>query len=159
MAATTEPQYDGLGHHISPLRVYFAVFGSLLVFTALTYLVSFAGLGAAALPVAMLVASVKATLVCTFFMHLKYDERFNLLLFLSSLFFMGVFFMFTMMDITTRALVDPIEGNGVYEMENPTQAVRPTVSAEQAAAEAAAATAAPADEAAPAEAPAEEAAH
>ena len=155
-ATTTDPHVDGLGHHVSPVRVYWLVFGALLVFTVLTYAVSFANLGVAALPVAMLVASVKASLVCTFFMHLKYDERFNVLIFLSSLFFMGVFFVFTMMDVATRALVDPVEGYGVYEMENPTAVERPTRAAEiraseAAAAEAAAEAAGEGEEAAPSE--------
>ncbi len=124
--ASDDPHYDGLGHHISPVRLYWVVFGALLVFTGLTYAVSFADLGPAALPVAMLVACVKASLVCTFFMHLKYDERFNVLVFLSSIFFMLVFFAFTMMDVTTRAIIHPIEGNGVYEEHNPEDAIRPT---------------------------------
>lgn len=159
MAASTDPHVDGLGHHISPLRVYLAVFGALLVFTVLTFAVSFAGLGPAALPVAMLVASVKATLVCTFFMHLKYDERFNVLIFLSSLFFMGVFFAFTMMDVATRALVDPVEGYGVYETDNPDRAGRSTRAAEEQAAAAAAAAAAPAATEGTEEAAAEEGGH
>lgn len=136
--ASDDPHYDGLGHHISPVRLYWVVFGALLVFTGLTYAVSFADLGPAALPVAMLVACIKASLVCVFFMHLKYDERFNVLVFLSSFFFMGVFFAFTMMDVTTRALVNPIEGNGVYDEMNPADAVRPTRANELRAAAAAA---------------------
>lgn len=119
MATNTDPTVDGLGHHISPVRVYWMVFGALLIFTVLTYLVSFAQLGPAALPVAMLVASAKATLVATFFMHLKYDERFNMLVFLSTLFFVGLFFAFTMLDVTSRALFDPIEAPGQYELRNP----------------------------------------
>lgn len=140
MAAHSDPHYDGLGHHISPVRVYWLVFAALLVFTGLTYAVSFAKLGPASLPVAMLVACIKATLVCTFFMHLKYDERFNVLVFVSSLFFMAVFFGFTMLDVASRALVDPIEGYGVYRQYNPPAAP----------AEAAPADAAPAADEAPA---------
>jgi cytochrome c oxidase subunit 4 len=124
--ASDDPHYDGLGHHISPVRLYWVVFGALLVFTGLTYAVSLANLGPAALPVAMLVATVKASLVCTFFMHLKYDERFNVLVFLSSIFFMLVFFAFTMMDVTTRGIIHPIEDYGVYEAQNPEDAIRPT---------------------------------
>ena len=133
--ASDDPHYDGLGHHISPVRVYWVVFGALLVFTGLTYAVSFADLGPAALPVAMLVACVKASLVCVFFMHLKYDEKFNQLVFVSSFFFMAVFFAFTMMDVTTRAIVNPVEGNGVYDERNPTD--RPTRASELRAAQAA----------------------
>lgn len=154
MSSNSEPLYDGLGHHISPLRVYIAVFGALLLFTVLTYAVSFAGLGPAALPVAMLVACVKATLVVTFFMHLKYDEKFNRLVFLSSFFFMGVFFIITLTDVATRAVVDPVEGKAAYERDFPDSAVRPTRANELRSA--AAAAEAPAAEEAPADAPAAE---
>ncbi len=152
MAAHTEPQYDELGHHISSARVYWIVFGALVVFTGLTYLVSFADLGPASLPVAMLVAAVKASLVCAFFMHLKYDTKFNVLVFTSSFFFMAVFFAFTMLDVGSRALIDPIEGHGVIEHRE-ALAAQMAAAAEVASdteAEAADTDAAAAEEAAPA---------
>lgn len=110
--------YDGLGHHIGSVQTYVAVFGSLLLFTALTYAVSFADLGAFAFPIAMLVAFVKAGLVATFFMHLKYDEKFNVLIFVSSIFFVAVFFGFTLMDIMTRGAVTDVEAYRTYYVDN-----------------------------------------
>jgi cytochrome c oxidase subunit 4 len=93
--------------HISPMVVYYKVFGALIVLTALTYAVSYMSLGSASLPVAMLVAVVKASLVCMYFMHLKYDERYHVFVFLSTLIFVGIFFMFTLFDLSSRtALMD-----------------------------------------------------
>lgn len=112
-------QYDGLGHHIASLQTYIAVFGSLLFFTALTYAVSFADLGSFALLIAMMVAGVKAFLVGTFFMHLKYDEKFNVLVFLSSIFFVAVFFGFTLMDLGSRAVITETEDYHTWWDENP----------------------------------------
>jgi cytochrome c oxidase subunit 4 len=109
---------DGLGHHIGSVQTYVAVFGSLLLFTALTYGVSFADLGAFAFPIAMLVAFVKAGLVATFFMHLKYDEKFNVLIFVSSIFFVGIFFGFTLMDLMTRGSVTETEAYRTYYIDN-----------------------------------------
>ena len=117
-------QYDGLGHHIASLQTYIAVFGSLLFFTALTYAVSFADLGPFALLIAMMVAGVKAFLVATFFMHLKYDEKFNVLVFLSSVFFIAVFFGFTLMDLGSRAVITETEAYHTWWSENPD--ARPT---------------------------------
>jgi cytochrome c oxidase subunit 4 len=117
-------QYDGLGHHIASLQTYIAVFGSLLFFTALTYAVSFADLGPFALLIAMMVAGVKAFLVATFFMHLKYDEKFNVLVFISSLFFIAVFFGFTLMDLGSRAVITETEDYHTWWAENPD--ARPT---------------------------------
>lgn len=124
MATAHDPHHDALGHHITPLRVYWTVFFALMVLTVVTIAVSVGpamfglSLGGYAIWVALVVASFKATLVATFFMHLKYDERFNTLIFLSCLFFMGIFFAFTMMDVGTRAVANPEEGQTVYCEQN-----------------------------------------
>jgi caa(3)-type oxidase subunit IV len=88
--------------HISPASAYLKVLAALFVLTGLTYAVSFANLGAASLPVAMFVAVVKATLVCMFFMHLKYDDRYHVFVFLSTIIFVSIFFTFTLFDLTSR---------------------------------------------------------
>ena len=88
-------------HHVSPVWQFSAVFGALLFLTILTYLVSFAGLGPASLPVAMIVASVKASLVIGYFMHLKYEDRFYSFIVMCSFLFIGIFFTFTLFDMST----------------------------------------------------------
>ena len=124
MATAHDPHHDALGHHITPLKVYWTVFAALMVLTVVTIAVSVGptmlglSLGGYAIWVALLVATVKATLVATFFMHLKYDERFNTLIFVSCLFFMGIFFAFTMMDVGTRAVANQEEGQTVYCEQN-----------------------------------------
>jgi len=98
------------GAHVLPLKTYFAVFGSLLILTVLTVLVSVIGLPAtASIIVAMLVALLKATLVVLWFMHLKFDDRFYSLIFIVSLFFLILFFVFTSMDVLSRGQVNPEE--------------------------------------------------
>lgn len=109
-----DEHHDGLGHHISPLSTYFIIYGLLLVLTVVTVLVSYAELPPAqSIPAAMAVASVKATLVATWFMHLKYDTRFNIFIFLAALWFMASFFVFTFFDLASRDMV--IETNSHYE--------------------------------------------
>ncbi len=88
--------------HVSPTSVYLKVLGTLFVLTALTYAVSFADLGPASLPVAMIVAFAKATLVCMYFMHLKYDDRFHVFVFMSTLIFVAIFFTITIFDLVSR---------------------------------------------------------
>jgi cytochrome c oxidase subunit 4 len=95
--------------HVLGLRIYFAVWGALLVLTVLTVYVSYFNFGEWNLGIAMIVASAKAALVAMFFMHLKYDERFNLIVFLSSLAFLSLLFILTMADFETRGDVDPLE--------------------------------------------------
>lgn len=61
--------------HAKSYRIYFIVWAALLVLTALTWAVSYAHLGMLNVTVAMLIASVKASLVALFFMHLRYENR------------------------------------------------------------------------------------
>lgn len=88
--------------HISPMSTYNTVIGALFVLTGLTYAVSFASLGAASLAVAMFVALIKASLVVGYFMHLKYDDRYHLFVFLGTIIFVGIFFGFTLFDLKSR---------------------------------------------------------
>ena len=60
--------------HILSYRKLLAVLGVLLVLTMITILISTVDLGAANIWAALLIASVKATFVLLFFMHLKYEQ-------------------------------------------------------------------------------------
>ena len=87
----------------TPLSIYFSVFGSLIVLTFVTVAVSYLGLPPTlSIIVAMSVALVKATLVATWFMHLIHDTKLNIALFLASLWFMSIFFIFTTFDMGSR---------------------------------------------------------
>jgi caa(3)-type oxidase subunit IV len=97
--------------HVLPLKVYFTVYGALLVLTGITVQVSRMNLGEVALYVAMTVAIVKASLVVGYFMHLKFETRFTSLVFFSSLLFLVIFFTFTMIDLKTRGMVDEVQDN------------------------------------------------
>ena len=59
----------------SGIRIYLVVWGALVVLTAVTVAVSYVHLGLMNVVVALLVASVKASLVALFFMHLRYENR------------------------------------------------------------------------------------
>ncbi|MFZ9519452.1 MAG: cytochrome C oxidase subunit IV family protein [Silvanigrellaceae bacterium] len=96
--------------HVLPLSTYFAVFGALLVLTVLTVVVSVIGLPQpTAIIVAMVVAAAKATLVVLWFMHLKFDDRFYSLIFVISILFLILFFVFTSFDVMTRGQVNAEE--------------------------------------------------
>lgn len=92
--------------HVSPLSLYFTVFSSLIVLTFVTVGVSELGLPPTlSIIVAMAVALVKATLVATWFMHLIHDTKLNISLFLASIWFMSIFFIFTTFDMASRGNV------------------------------------------------------
>jgi len=100
-------------HHVMPVKTYLQVFGALLVLTVLTVAVSYMDLGAAALPVAMFVAVVKAGFVIGYFMHLKFDTRFHAFVFFSTILFVAIFFVLTFFDVNTRQLMNPTWDNKV----------------------------------------------
>ncbi len=61
--------------HGTGYGIYVAVFAALLVLTVATVAVSYLDLGLWNVAVALLIASVKASLVALFFMHLKHEGR------------------------------------------------------------------------------------
>jgi cytochrome c oxidase subunit 4 len=88
--------------HVAPIRLYITIFGSLMLFTAITVAVAFINLGSLNFPVAISIAIVKATLVILFFMHLKYSSRLTKLVCGSAFFFLIVLFGLTMSDYLSR---------------------------------------------------------
>jgi len=81
---------------------YFVVWAILLVFTGLTVLTGRQDLGAWNIWIAMAIASVKATLVVLFFMHMSEASGANRLVFLVSFVFMAVMMMGVFGDLWTR---------------------------------------------------------
>ncbi len=103
--------HDGHHHHVTPLPVYVGVFVALLFLTGLTVWIAQFDLGVFTTPIAMLVATVKATLVCAFFMHLLFDDKLNAIVFSFGLIFVSLFFLFVFADVMTRDFIDPVRGN------------------------------------------------
>lgn len=62
-------------HHIVPIPVYVAIFVTLLVGTALTVWAAYQDFGVLNLPIALAIATFKASLVVLYFMHVKYASK------------------------------------------------------------------------------------
>jgi len=75
-----------------------AVGGTLLMLTVITVAVRYIDVGEFNIVIALGVAAIKATLVALFFMHLRWDRPFNLLVFLASIVFVILMMSFCMMD-------------------------------------------------------------
>ncbi len=84
--------------HVVPVRVLLAVFAVLLALTALTVAATWVDLGQWNLWIAIGIATVKASLVALYFMHLRYDNPFYALIFVTALVFLAVFLSLTLMD-------------------------------------------------------------
>ena len=85
---------DGDGHglaHVMPLKVLAAVWIALLVLTFVTVAVTWVELGSLNLWIAMAIATLKASLVALYFMHLRYDRPINAIVFVTALCFVMLF--------------------------------------------------------------------
>ena len=92
-----------MGHHVS-FKTYLNVILVLFALTVLTVAVSLVDFKAFNFIIAMGIASVKAALVLMYFMHLKYEDKSYLVIFLSGVFFLFIIFLFSSFDISTRIL-------------------------------------------------------
>ncbi|MCC7125830.1 MAG: cytochrome C oxidase subunit IV family protein [Acidobacteria bacterium] len=94
--------------HVSPKSVYYSIFATLMVLTAITVAAAYVNLGQLNAPVALAIATIKATLVVLFFMHVKYSSRLTKLVVATSLFFLFILLAETMMDYATRGWTAPV---------------------------------------------------
>jgi cytochrome c oxidase subunit 4 len=85
------------------MRPYVLTFLALLGLSLLTLALSFAGLGAWEIPVAIAIAFVKASLVAGFFMHLVEESVGNRLALGAAVAFILLLASLTMLDVVTRA--------------------------------------------------------
>ena len=91
-------------HHVSTSALFRNVLITLLILTAITVGASRIDFGSANMLIAMIIASIKASLVIAFFMHIKWDTAINKIVFLSSFLFLSLLFIFTLADLATRRL-------------------------------------------------------
>jgi cytochrome c oxidase subunit 4 len=89
------------GHTVSR-SVYYLIFISLIVLTAITVYVAFLDLGPFSDVIALGIAVTKATLVVLFFMHVKYSNKLVWAFVSSSILFLIILLAFTMSDFITR---------------------------------------------------------
>jgi len=89
--------------HILPKRVYYTIFGILMLCTYLTVQVAFFDLGPFNIVAALAIAVFKATLVVLFFMHVKYSTRLTWAVVVGSIFWLGILLVLTMGDYLTRS--------------------------------------------------------
>jgi caa(3)-type oxidase subunit IV len=95
-------------HHVCSPRLLLNVLLVLLGLTIVTVAVSRVDFGGANLLIAMAVAAIKASLVLTFFMHLKWDTAINNITIISSFLFLALLFLFTLGDLATRGTSDKL---------------------------------------------------
>jgi cytochrome c oxidase subunit IV len=95
-----------MAEHVSSRKIYFLVFGALLVLTYLTWQVAQFDLGPLNDVVALAIAVTKATLVVLFFMHVAHSTRLTKLTVVASLFWLAILITFTLSDYLTRPAIN-----------------------------------------------------
>ena len=92
-----------MSEHIVPVRVYLMIFLALMVGTFLTVVAAFYDF-----PwrfntvIALTIATIKATLVVLYFMHVRYSSRLVWVIVASALFWLAILFGLTLSDYWTR---------------------------------------------------------
>ena len=89
-------------HHVTSLPVYFGIFAALMVLTIATVWVSRFNLGLLNTPIALAIATTKATLVILFFMHVIHSTRLTWVVIISSFLWLALLFVLTFADYFTR---------------------------------------------------------
>ena len=91
--------------HATSIKTYVIIWISLIFFTALTVFAAHLDLGVYNAAVALTIASIKATLVALFFMHIRgTSETLTKLVVISALFFLFILLGLSMTDYLTRGL-------------------------------------------------------
>jgi len=88
--------------HIVPPGIYAAIITTLLVLTGITVFAAFINLGRFNIVVALVIATLKATLVVLFFMHAKYVPKRTKLVIISGIFWLALLLFLTMSDYVSR---------------------------------------------------------
>jgi cytochrome c oxidase subunit 4 len=92
-----------MSEHIVPVRIYVTIFVVLLLGTALTVAAAFVDFPwRLNTVVALTIATIKATFVVLFFMHVRYSSRLIWVIIAAALFWMAILFAFTFSDYLTR---------------------------------------------------------
>ena len=107
---------DGEVHaHVNSPLFMISIFAVLIVLTVVTVAISYVDLGPANTFVAIFIATMKASLVATFFMHLKGDKPIHSIIFIGAFVFLAIFLGLSNDDLATRGAVDA--DNGAHRLQ------------------------------------------
>jgi cytochrome c oxidase subunit 4 len=89
-------------HIVSP-KVYLAIFAALMIGTALTVWAAFQNFGKFNIVIALVIATIKASLVVLYFMHARYSPKRTQLVIVCSVFWLAIMLALTLTDYDTRS--------------------------------------------------------
>ena len=89
-------------HHIVSPWLYLSILAALLLGTGITVWAAYQNFGPFNIVIALLIATIKMSLVILFFMHGKYSPKRTQLVIICSVFWLAVMLFMTMSDYVTR---------------------------------------------------------
>jgi cytochrome c oxidase subunit 4 len=92
-------------HHAHGIGEYLAVFIALMVLLVATVLVAYVNMGHFNVPVAFLIACIKASLILWFFMHLKQSTRLTQVFAFASFAWLALMVLITLGDYASRNIL------------------------------------------------------
>ncbi|HLH42725.1 MAG TPA: cytochrome C oxidase subunit IV family protein [Bryobacteraceae bacterium] len=93
--AAHEHEHGGTG-------VYAKTLIALLILTAITVAAASFDFGQGNVVIALFIATIKASLVVLFFMHLRWDKPVNAIIAMAGFLFLGIFILFCLLDFDAR---------------------------------------------------------
>ncbi len=97
MSSASHEEHGELAH-VASMKMLVGTFVALLILTVVTVAVAYVDVGSLNLVVALAVATIKASAVVLFFMHLRYDKPFHAVVFIGTLLFVVLFIGFALLD-------------------------------------------------------------
>jgi cytochrome c oxidase subunit 4 len=91
-----------MSEHVVPKKIYFLIFGALMMLTVLTVFVATFDLGRFNAIVALSIAVFKALLVVLYFMHVRYSSRLTWAFVGAGFFWLAIMFALTLSDYFSR---------------------------------------------------------
>lgn len=88
--------------HFFEYRILFIVLCVLFVLTGMTVGISYIDLGWLNVWTALVIASIKASFVLLYFMHMKFEGKVLVYSFVGTVFFLGIMISFTFWDVAFR---------------------------------------------------------
>src|SRR5579871_6733985 len=109
MSTHTEEAHGHHQHaHHGGAGVYVKTLLALLFLTIVTVGASYVDFGPGNVIIALFIATIKATLVALFFMHLRYEKPVNAVVATAGFLFLGIFLMFCFIDFDRRQNLQPV---------------------------------------------------
>jgi cytochrome c oxidase subunit 4 len=91
-----------MSEHIVEKKIYYSVFGSLMVLLGATIVIAYIHLGKLNVIAALTIAVVKAILIILYFMHVRYSSRVMWIFVGAGFFWLGILFALSFSDFLTR---------------------------------------------------------